>query len=45
MQIQDCVAVEADLVGLLDQQLDGRLVIQDHLRFARILGFGDFTLV
>ena len=40
MQIQNGVTVEADLVGLLDQQLDGGLVVQDHLRFQRVLALG-----
>lgn len=43
MQVQDGVAVESRLLGLIHQQLDGRLVIQEHLRFQRILAFGRFA--
>ncbi len=40
MQVQDRVAVETDFVGLLDEQFNSRLVVQDHLRFQRILALG-----
>ena len=40
MQIEDGVTVKADLGGLFDQEFDGRLVVQDHLRFTGILAFG-----
>src|SRR5205814_454913 len=40
VQVEDGVAVEADLVSRLDQKFDGRLVIEDHLRFGRGLPFG-----
>ena len=43
VQIQDGVSVEADPVGLVDKQLDGRLVVQDHLRFQRILALADLA--
>ncbi len=38
--MQDGVAVESDLVDLVHEQLDGGLVIQDRLRFRRILALG-----
>ncbi len=33
MQIEDRVAVEADIVGGADQKLDRILMVEDHLRF------------
>ena len=33
VEIEDGVAVKADLVGGADQELDRVLVVQDHLRF------------
>ena len=43
VQIQDGVPVEADLVGLVNEQFDGCLVVQDHLRFPRVLALGGFA--
>ncbi len=40
MQVQNGVTIETDFVGLLDEHFDGRLVVQDHLRFQRILSLG-----
>src|SRR3990172_4389820 len=40
MQIQNRVAVEANLGGLLDQKLYRGLVIQNHLGFPSIFAFG-----
>jgi hypothetical protein len=33
------VSVEADFLGVFDEHLDGRLVVEDHLRLAMILAF------
>src|SRR5260370_8454271 len=40
VEIEDGVAVEADLVGGADQELDRVLVVQDHLRFEMRAPFG-----
>ena len=40
MQVQDGVAIEPDMLGPLDQQVDGSLVVQDHLGFADVVAFG-----
>ena len=37
VQVQDGVPVETDVPGFLDQQVDRGLVVQDHLRFTRVL--------
>ena len=42
MQVQDRVAIESDVFGPRDQQLDCRLVVEDHLRLAGIAAFGRF---
>ena len=33
VEIQDRMAIEANLIGLTDKKLDGVFVIEDHLRF------------
>ena len=40
VQIENHVAADATLTGLIHQQFDGRLVIQDHLRFLRVPALG-----
>ena len=40
VQVEDGVAVEADLLGFAHQKLDRVLVIEDHLRFELVLAFG-----
>jgi len=42
MQVQNGVAVKADLLCVIYQQLDGRLVVQNHLRITHIFAFGAF---
>lgn len=39
MKIEDGVAIESDVGGVLDEELDGVLVIQDHLGFELISSF------
>src|SRR5262249_61888034 len=43
MQVEDGVTIEADLSGLLDQELDRLLVVQNHLRLQGILAFGGLS--
>ena len=43
VQIADRVAVEADLIRLLRQHFDGRLVIQNHLRLRRAFALNAHT--
>jgi hypothetical protein len=43
VEIEDGVAVEADLVGGADQELDRVLVVQDHLRVEMRAPFGLLT--
>ncbi len=40
VQVANRVAVEADVRRVIDEQLDGRFVVEDHLRLARILACG-----
>lgn len=37
MQVQDRISIEGHRLGVVDQQLDGGFVIEDHLRFRRRL--------
>src|SRR5438093_195398 len=43
MQVEDGVTIEADLRGLLDQELNRLLVVQNHLRLQGILAFGGLS--
>jgi len=43
VQILQGVAVEADVLRLLDQHLDRRLVVEDHLRLELILALGSLS--
>ena len=40
VQVEDGVAVESDLLRLAHKELDGVLVIEDHLRFDLVFSFG-----
>jgi hypothetical protein len=41
MQVEQSEAVDPDVIrAVFHKQLNSRLVIQDHLRFFRILAFG-----
>lgn len=40
VQVEEGEGVESDVLGLLHQQFNGALVIQDHLRFAPVLASG-----
>lgn len=40
VQVQDRVTIDADFSGIVDEQFDRCLVVQDHLSLARILAFG-----
>ena len=45
VQAQHGVAIETDVLRLLDEEIDGRLVVQDHLRFERTLVFADIAML
>jgi len=40
VKIEDRVAIEADLLRRIDQELDRVLVVEDHLRFQMSLALG-----
>ncbi len=45
VQIEDCEAVDADVLCRVDQKLDGSLVVQDHLSLFCILTGGGLALL
>ena len=44
VEVLEREGIEAYLVGVLDQHLDSRLVVEDHLRLNGILAWSDLTV-